>query len=48
MGSVGYINVGGNSMESKVIQQFLGEIDGVKFDKENVYYSSEHILSKLW
>jgi len=34
-------------MESKVIQQFLGEIDGVKFDKENVYYSSEHILSKI-
>jgi len=47
MGSVGYINVGGNSMESKVIQQFLGEIAGVKFDKENVYYSSEHILSKI-
>ena len=47
MGSVGYINVGGNSMESKVIQQFLGKIDGVKFDKENVYYSSEHILSKV-
>ena len=39
MGSVGYINAGGDSMESKVIQQFLGEIDGVKFDKENVYYS---------
>ena len=34
-------------MESKVIQQFLGEIDGVEFDKENVYYSSEHILSKI-
>ena len=34
-------------MESKVIQQFLGEIDGIKFDKENVYYSSEHILSKI-
>ena len=39
MGSVGYINVGGNSMESKVIQQFLGKIDGVKFDKEKVDYS---------
>ena len=47
MGSVSYINAGGDSMESKVIQQFLGEIDGVKFDKENVYYSWEHILSKI-
>ena len=66
MGSVGYINAGGDSMESKVFQNrrydgdylkvkeiVLSKIPGatfaniLEFDKENVYYSSEHILSKI-
>ena len=34
-------------MEAKILQKFNGEINGVKFDDENNYYSSKFILEQV-
>lgn len=34
-------------METKILQKFNGEINGVKFDDENNYYSSKFILEQV-
>lgn len=34
-------------MNSKIIQEFKGEINGIEFDDKNIYYSTEYILENL-
>ena len=34
-------------METKILHKFSGEIDGVKFDDENNFYSSKFILEQV-
>lgn len=34
-------------MEAKILQKFNGEINGVKFNDENIFYSSRYILEKV-
>ena len=34
-------------MESKILTFFEGEINGVKFNNEQIYYSTEYILDEI-
>lgn len=34
-------------MEAKVLHKFSGEINGVEFDEEDIYYSSKFILEQI-
>ena len=34
-------------MEAKVLHKFSGEINGVEFDDEDIYYSSKFILEQI-
>ena len=34
-------------MESKILTPFQGEINGIKFNDEKIYYSTEYILDTI-
>lgn len=34
-------------IKSEIINSFMGEINGVKFDKEDVFYTSEFVLYEM-